>query len=55
MNTDKLKEKYHEKFRKNIDHKKNYMEQLLERAWKEFDHHPAMDCYITPIQHNCTD
>jgi len=43
MNTDKLKAKYHEKFRKNIDHKKPYFEQLLERAWKSYSEHPAMN------------
>lgn len=47
-NKEQLKAKYHEKFRKNIDHKKNYMTQLLERAWNEYTNHPAMDCYNHP-------
>lgn len=48
MNTDKLKAKYHEKFRKGIDHKKPYFEQLLERAWNGYSNHPAMDPYNRP-------
>jgi purine nucleoside phosphorylase len=45
MNTDKIKAKYHEKFRKNTDHKKDYMSQLLERAWHEKDNHPGTLAY----------
>jgi len=44
----KLKATYHEKFRKNIDRNKPYFEQLAERAWKEYDQHPAMNIYIKP-------
>ena len=44
----KLKEKYHCKFRKDIDHNRSYMEQLVERAWKEYDQHPARNPYIRP-------
>jgi len=43
---DKIKAKYHEKFRKNIKHDKPYFEQLLERAWSEMDKHPAFNPYI---------
>ena len=39
----KLKATYHEKFRKNIDRNKPYFEQLEERAWKEYDQHPALN------------
>ena len=41
----KLKEKYHCKFRKNTDKNKDYMEQLLERAMKEYNEHSAFDPY----------
>jgi hypothetical protein len=43
MDNNKLKAKYHEKFRKNIDNKKPYMEQLLQRALKAYDEHPAFN------------
>jgi hypothetical protein len=50
----KLKAKYHEKFRKNIAHNVPYFEQLEERAFKEIDNHSAMDAYrekpITPME-----
>lgn len=46
MNTDKLKARYHEKFRKNINNKKPYIPQLLERAWKEYNKHTAFNPYI---------
>jgi hypothetical protein len=42
-NRNKLKAKYHEKFRKNIDRNKPYFKQLAERAWKEYGQHPAMN------------
>lgn len=54
MNRDKLKEKYHEKFRKNIDRKRPYFEQLLERAWKEYDSHPAFYAEQTRIDGKVT-
>lgn len=43
MDTNKLKEKYHEKFRKNIKHDIPYFEQLLKRAWNEYENHSAMN------------
>ena len=42
----KLKEKYHCKFRKNINHNKNYIKQLLERAFTEYNNHVAFNPYI---------
>ena len=46
MKDNEIKAKYHEKFRKNINHKKPYFEQLLERAWKEYDSHPGFNPFI---------
>jgi hypothetical protein len=42
MNRDKLRAKYHESFRKNINNKKDYMNQLLERCFNAISNHPAM-------------
>jgi hypothetical protein len=41
----KLKEKYHEKFRKHHNKNENYFVHLLRQAWNEYDHHPAMNPY----------
>ena len=54
VNKNKLKEKYHTKFRKNINKSKCHMSQLLEKALKEYDNHPAFNPYAryngaTPI------
>jgi len=49
IESNKIKSKYHEKFRKNINHKVSYFKQLLERAWSEKENHSAYDPNIRPV------
>jgi hypothetical protein len=54
MDYNRIKEKYHEKFRKNINHNKPYFEQLLERAWKEYNNHPIFFVQTNRIEGKIT-